>query len=107
MPSSSFGRYGVIGFEFAGSIGVGFFVGRAVDAHFHTGGTALWIGFFLGVLAGFALLVQAARGLENEAAKDEAEETRANDATRLQKKLESVEHDIADDEASAKKDDGS
>ena len=70
MPSSSFGRYGVIGFEFAGSIGVGFFVGRAVDAHFHTGGTALWIGFFLGVLAGFALLVQAARGLENEAAKD-------------------------------------
>lgn len=103
MPSSSFGRYGVIGFELAGSIGAGFFGGRAVDEHFHTNGTALWIGFFLGVFGGFMLLAQAARGLEREAAKDEAEESRATEASRLERRLEQVEHDAADEATKAGK----
>ncbi len=102
MPSSSLGRYGVIGFELAGSIGVGFFGGRAVDEHFHTNGIALWIGFFLGVFAGFMLLARAARGLEREAAKDELDESRANDASRVDRKLEAAERDAAADEAAEK-----
>ncbi len=103
MPLPQFGRYGAVGFEFAASVGAGFFIGRALDTHFQTNGVAMWIGFFLGVLSGFMLLVRTARQLESDAAKDEQSapplnEVRAPD-DRLQKKLEDVEAKIAEDEA--------
>lgn len=103
MPLQEFGRYGAVGFEFVASIGVGFFVGRAVDSHFETHGVAMWIGFFLGVLSGFLLLVRTARALEKESANDDASESAApapplNEDAKLKRKLESVEADIADDE---------
>jgi Putative F0F1-ATPase subunit Ca2+/Mg2+ transporter len=111
MPLPEFGRYGAVGFEFVASVGVGFFVGRAVDSHFETHGVAMWIGFFLGVLSGFLLLVRTARQLENDAAKDDdAKGSTLNEgppdgrrlgkpnADSLQKRLEDVEAEIADDE---------
>jgi F0F1-type ATP synthase assembly protein I len=103
MPLQEFGRYGTVGFELVASIGVGFFVGRAIDAHFGTHGVATWIGFFFGVLSGFLLLVRTARTLEKESAKDDASESAAHGAPldegeRLKRKLENVEADIAGDE---------
>jgi Putative F0F1-ATPase subunit Ca2+/Mg2+ transporter len=121
MPLPEFGRYGAVGFEFVASVGVGFFVGRAIDSHFETHGVAMWIGFFLGVLSGFLLLVRTARQLENDAAKDDdASSTPSRSsavfsstlnegskdgqmlekptADPLQRRLEDVETKIADDE---------
>lgn len=111
MPLPEFGRYGAVGFEFVASVGVGFFVGRAVDSHFETHGVAMWIGFFLGVLSGFLLLVRTARQLEHDAAKDDdassstlneglndGQRLRRPDTDALQKRLEDVEAKIADDE---------
>jgi hypothetical protein len=103
MPLPQFGRYGAVGFEFAASVGAGFFIGRALDSHFQTHGVAMWIGFFLGVLSGFMLLVRTARQLETDAAKEEQDTPPLNEAPtqgdRLQKKLEDVEAKIAEDEA--------
>ena len=95
------GRYGAVGFEFVASVGAGFFIGRAIDNHFQTHGVALWIGFFLGVLSGFLLLVRTARQLESESAKDPYSEPAPpqSDEDRLRKKLEAVEKKIADDDA--------
>jgi F0F1-type ATP synthase assembly protein I len=98
MPLQDFGRYGAVGFELVASVGVGFFVGRAIDSHFETHGVALWIGFFLGVLSGFLLLVRTARALESESAKDDASSPPAAAKNSLHEKLEDVEAKIADDE---------
>ena len=110
MPLSQIGRYGAIGFEFVASVGAGFFIGRAIDDHFETHGVALWIGFFLGVLGGFVLLVRTARALESDSSSDDSESdanasvsidpsnVSASSSDRLQKKLEAVEESIKDDE---------
>lgn len=98
MPSPLFGRYAAVGFEFTGSVLGGFFIGRAVDAHFGTHGVALWIGFFLGISSGFWLLVRAARQLEKEADNDEKREREEDDRAKLLRRLEQVERDIEGDE---------
>lgn len=69
------GRYAVVGFELAGSIGVGFFGGRWLDAHFGTH-LFVWIGLVVGTFAGFRTLFVTARdaqkALDAEDAADEA-----------------------------------
>jgi hypothetical protein len=102
MPLPEFGRYGAVGFEFVASVGVGFFVGRAVDSHFDTHGVAMWIGFFLGVLSGFLLLVRTARELERDAGPVISSKSTPEDHVR--KKLEDAEAKIADDETNDKSD---
>jgi Putative F0F1-ATPase subunit Ca2+/Mg2+ transporter len=111
MPLPDIGRYGAVGFEFVASVGAGFFIGRAIDQHYATGGVAMWIGFFLGVLSGFLLLVRTARALESQASKDDGGNALASSQTatpsdedRLKKKLEAVEASLADDHDEKKRD---
>jgi len=93
MPSPLYGRYAAVGFELTGSVLGGFFIGRAVDARFHTNGVALYIGFFLGISCGFWLLFRAARQLEKDAAEDEKKEREEDDAAKLLRRLEQVERE--------------
>ena len=106
MPSPLFGRYAAVGFEFTGSVLAGFFVGRAVDAHFGTHGVALWICFFLGISSGFWLLVRAARQLEKAAEADDEQERREAERAKLVRRLEQVERDIDEAESDASSDRG-
>jgi ATP synthase protein I len=49
-PLLSYGRYGALGFEFAGAVLAGIFIGRYLDSSF---GTEPW-GVFLGAVGGMA-----------------------------------------------------
>jgi len=107
MPSSQIGRYAGVGIEFSASIAAGFFIGRAIDSHFQTKGIATWIGFFLGVLSGFLLLVRTARQLEKDSVDDGQAGAKVSapakklvsEDDQLTRKLEAVEKEIADDDA--------
>lgn len=99
MPQPLFARYGAVGFELVLAIGIGFFAGRAIDRRFETHGTALWIGFVLGVACGFWILVRTARELEREAEKSgEEEEAAASHDEKIRRRLEQAEREIEDDE---------
>ena len=67
----AFGRYGSVGFELIGSIGVGYYLGHWLDEKYNQH----WIGavgFALGVYTGFRALFIAAKRMQKDIENDEA-----------------------------------
>lgn len=67
----AFGRYGSIGFELIGSMGVGYYLGLLADRKLGTHWIA-FVGFLLGCYAGFRALFKAAKQMERDVEDDEA-----------------------------------
>jgi F0F1-type ATP synthase assembly protein I len=73
-PWRAYGRYGSIGIELVLSIGLGYYGGAWLDTHFHTKGWFAGAGFFLGCYAGFKALWVAAKRMERDVERDEAQD---------------------------------
>jgi hypothetical protein len=67
----SFGRYGSVGFELLISIAIGYYGGRWIDGKLGTHWIA-FVGFLLGVYAGFRALFKTAKMMQKDVERDEA-----------------------------------
>lgn len=66
----AFGKYGSLGFELIGSIGVGYYLGHLLDGKLGTRWIG-FVGFLLGCYAGFRALFKAAKQMERDIEDDE------------------------------------
>jgi F0F1-type ATP synthase assembly protein I len=66
----AFGRYGSIGFELIGSMGIGYYLGLLADRRLGTHGIAFG-GFVLGCYAGFRALFKASKEMQRDIENDE------------------------------------
>lgn len=67
----AFGRYGSVGFELVGSMGVGYYLGHWLDGKLGTHWIAA-VGFALGVYTGFRALWKTAQRMQKDIENDEA-----------------------------------
>lgn len=67
----AYGKYGSVGFELIGSIGVGYYLGHWLDGKFGTHWIG-FVGFILGCYTGFRALFKLAKQMEKDIANEEA-----------------------------------
>ncbi len=66
----AFGKYGSLGFELIGSIGVGYYLGHLLDVKLGTRWIG-FVGFLLGCYAGFRALFKASKQMQRDIEDDE------------------------------------
>jgi ATP synthase protein I len=73
-PWRAYGRYGTVGLELILSIGLGYYLGKWADDHFHAHGWLSGAGFFVGCYAGFKALWVTAKRMQKDVERDEAQD---------------------------------
>jgi hypothetical protein len=73
-PWRAYGRYGSVGLELVLSIGLGYYLGKWADDHFHTRGWLSGAGFLIGCYAGFKALWVAAKRMQKDVEREEAQD---------------------------------
>jgi hypothetical protein len=73
-PWAAYGRYGSVGLELVLSIGLGYYLGKWADDHFHTRGWLSGLGFLIGCYAGFKALWVAAKRMQKDVEREEAQD---------------------------------
>ncbi len=73
-PWRAYGRYGSVGIELVLSIGLGYYGGHWLDNRFGTKGWLAGVGFLVGCYAGFKALWVAAKRMEKDVEREEAQE---------------------------------
>ncbi|MFW6050333.1 MAG: AtpZ/AtpI family protein [Myxococcota bacterium] len=68
------GNVGTAGIELVVSIVVGYFGGRWLDGWLGTGPWLMWIGFVLGLVAGFRNLFRVSRRIQQQLSREERDE---------------------------------
>ena len=73
-PWKQYGRYGSVGIELILSMALGYYGGRWLDGKLGTHGWLTWIGFAVGVYAGFRSLFVTAKKMQKDIETEEREE---------------------------------
>ena len=78
-PWKQYGRYGSVGIELILSMAIGYYGGRWLDTKLGAHGWLTWVGFAVGVYAGFRSLFLTAKKMQRDIeAEERAERTAAS-----------------------------
>ena len=79
-PWKQYGRYGSVGIELLASMALGYYGGRWLDHKLGTHGWLTWIGFAVGIYAGFRSLFMTAKKMQRDIEAEERAERSAGRA---------------------------